>query len=380
MKTTSSIISFLLCLLTIISCKPLKNEVEQTEKVEIRNIEPKEEYSELNDSLLLAIIHTKILEYPYNTEFSIAAVKNGTPYYYGVKNNDGEALKLINHKNVFEIGSITKTFTTDLLAKSVIEGKLNLENNISDVLGMELHNSDPISLAQLASHSSGLPVMPASFWNSGYDEQNPYVDFGKAELIHYLENEISVDTSLINKFSYSNMGMSILGYVLEEVHQKDYETLLQEKTLTPLKMSNTSLDKTNSKDKLVMGLKGNGELGQNWDLDAINPAGGLYSTTEDLVKYIRYCYAEDNKSFALQAQPILNRNKSMDQALGWMIINSKSGKKFYCHAGGTGGYSSILVMNTDTKNAIVLLSNIETEDSSIDLFGFKLMKELNAMK
>ena len=374
MKNTFSLSACLICLLSLINCKATKNEIHVPEH------SVHDGYSELQDTALLNLIHSKIKEYPNDTQFSLAVIKKGIPYYYGIENNNGQANKLRNNNKVFEIGSITKVFTTHLLIKSIQAGELKLDDQLGELIDINQNDSEKISLQQLASHSSGLPVMPDSFWDSGYDEQNPYIDFGKDDLISYLESEISVDTALVNKFNYSNIGMSILGHILEEIHQKKYETLLQEMIFTPLDMNNTSLDRLSMQDRLVTGLKLDGSQGQNWDLEAVKPAGGIYSTSEDLVKYFQACFQVDNKEFDFQVQPITKRNKSMDQALGWMIINSKSGDKYYCHAGGTGAYSTMAVMNKTSKNAIILLSNIETEDSSIDLFAFKLMKELNSLE
>lgn len=382
MNNTIRNLSLVFSLVCLLNCKATKNVVEQTEPKEIVEqtvVQESVEYSELKDTALVNLIHSKITEFPSNTQFSVAVLKKGVPYYYGAKNESGSAQKIRNNQDGFEIGSITKVFTTHLMVDQILSGKIKLEDNINDLLSLDLHCAEPISLKQLATHSSGLPVMPDSFWDSGYEEQNPYKDFGQDDLIQYLENEIAVDTASVNKFRYSNIGMSILGYTLQDLTKRSYESLMQGVILSPLEMTNTSFDKTKLQNGLVDGLKPNGKVGQNWDMDGIKPAGGMYSTSEDLVKYLESCMQDGNESFTFQSQSIYKRNKSTDQALGWMIINSKSGNKYYFHAGGTGTFSTIMVMNPSSQNAVVLLSNIETEDSSIDLFGFKLMKELNAL-
>lgn len=330
------------------------------------------------DTILTNLVDAKIRAYPHGVEFALAFIKQGEVEYYGLKHQDSSVVRMDNSQHVFEVGSMTKVFTSHLLMEAVLAGKINIDDPLQQYFSFDLATDSVITLRQLASHSSGLPVMPASFFESGYDESNPYKDFNDKALLDYLARELAVDSSKRGHFSYSNVGIGIIGRVLEMELAQSYAQQLQVGILDPQEMNNSSLDRSMLAKQLVPGVLQSGDFGENWDLAAIAPAGGLYSTTEDIAKYLIHVMEPGHAAFALQSPTVVQRNPVMDQGLGWMIINGKSGKRFYFHAGATGGYSSMMVMEPATKNAVVMLTNIETGENSIDGFAFKLMKELGA--
>ena len=109
------------------------------------------------------LIFKKSKDFPNNTQISFAFIDGDNVNYYGIKRQNDSILYLNNYQSIFEIGSITKLFTANLLAKSVINKKIKLNDYINDYLSVKFKNGKKISFKNLANHSSGLPRMPSNF-------------------------------------------------------------------------------------------------------------------------------------------------------------------------------------------------------------------------
>jgi len=280
---------------------------------------------------------------------------------------------------VFEIGSITKTFTTALLAWYVNEGKIKLSDPITKYLpdsvaaNPQLRN---ITLLNLSNHTSGLPSLPTNFqaqWPN--DKSNPYKNYSKQLLFSYLRN-CRLNNEPGTKYAYSNVAVGLLGIVLEKISGKPYEQAVQEIITTPLQMKSTAqhLSRILS-DRFVTVYDDNGNLTPAWDFDALAAAGALRSTVNDLAIYAKANMAADDSklSKALQlTHQVTFKNSDTPIALGWHIIKV-GGVDYTFHNGGTYGSSSFLAFNTEKKLAVIVLSNAS---ESTDALGAELIKKL----
>lgn len=106
------------------------------------------------------------LTYPNKTQFSVAIIKNGTVHFIGVKKNDGLLVSVDNKDSVFEIGSISKVFTSNILVNLILQDKINPDEPISQSLPFKLNsneeNAQKITFKTLANHTSGLPNYPSN--------------------------------------------------------------------------------------------------------------------------------------------------------------------------------------------------------------------------
>lgn len=334
------------------------------------------------DDSITHLIEDVVSGLPDKTELAVAFTKGDSTSYYGAKNNEGQAIHINNHLTLFEIGSITKVFTSHLLAQAVQNGKITIDQPISHFIDFDLKDKSDITLKQLASHSSGLPGMPHYFFDPLVDSINPYQNYSEKIMLRDLESKIELDKESVDKWVYSNYGVSLLGYILARQNNSSFKELLQKDIISPFSLDYTSLGRSNLKSKLAMGMDSNGQQTSNWDLAAIAPAGGIISNVLDLSKYAIACYSKPNDVFSFQSTKVLNQpSKNADQALGWMIYKRKDGSP-YCllHSGQTGGYSSLILLQTDTKNSITILSNYSEEGNSILSLGFKLLKGLREGK
>lgn len=324
-----------------------------------------------------AVIFENVKIFPESTQLSIALIKNGKINYYGIIRNKDEISNIDNYSCIFEIGSISKVFTSTLLANSVLNGNLKLSDNINDYLEIEIKNNTKISFLELANHSSGLPKLPTNLNLLLVNPLNPYKDYGEKELEEYLNK--SVELSDKGSYKYSNTGTGLLGFTLSKIENKNYEELLQKYIFSKYNMANTSSNLNNINERLVKGLNNDGDQVPNWEFKALAGAGSILSTAEDLSKFALAQFDNNNKELNLTRKKTLTVNTKMDIGLGWHLLKSKSQNIWYWHNGGTGGYTSSMVIDPVAQNGVIILSNVSAFNpnmGNIDKLCFELMKSL----
>ena len=317
--------------------------------------------------------NTKI--FPNNTQLSIAIISNGKVRYYGIKKESDTISTIDNQKSIFEIGSISKVFTSTLLANFVIDGKVKLLDNINDYLKAPIKNSTEISFIDLANHTSGLPRLPSNLDLINVDPENPYKEYKEKELEDYVTNQLELSNK--GKYQYSNLGAGLVGYTLSKIENDTYESLLQHKIFSKYEMQNSTTDITTIKGNLVKGLNNEGIEVPNWDLAVLAGAGAIFSTVEDLSQFAISQFEDKNKELELTRVKTFELNENMDIGLGWHLLKNKSDNLWYFHNGGTGGYSSSMVLEEKSKNGIIILSNVSAFNpnmGNIDKLCFELMK------
>lgn len=318
---------------------------------------------------------TKI--FPNNTQLSIVVIKNGNVSYYGVKKENDTISTIDNQKSVFEIGSITKVFTSTLLANFVIDGKVTLNDSINEYLKLPFNNGTKISFIDLANHTSGIPRLPTNLDLTTVDPENPYKDYKEKDLENYVTHQLELSNK--GTYQYSNLGTGLLGYILSKIEHTSYESLLQNKIFSKFNMKNSTAERNKVKGNLVRGINNEGVEVPNWDLSILAGAGGILSTTKDLSKFVIAQFNTSNKALKLTRQKTFEINEEMDIGLGWHLLKSQSENIWYWHNGGTGGYTSSMVFDKKTKNGIIILSNVSAFNpnmGNIDKLCFELMKTL----
>lgn len=322
------------------------------------------------------IIFSKTKDFPNNTQLSIALIQNGKTNYYGIiKTND--TIKSIENKNkIFEIGSITKVFTSTVLASLVEDGKIKLTDEINTYYPFEFKNNVRINFESLANHTSGLPRLPENLDLS--NEINPYKNYGKKEIDEYLKNLLKLENEALKISSYSNLSAGLLGYTLGLSQKTSFQKLLQKKIFDKYKMENSFTSSRNLNKNLIKGQNLNGEITENWDFDVLFGAGGILSTTEDLAKFATAQFNTENKELTMTRKPTFTINENMKIGLGWHLLKSESGKDLVWHNGGTGGYTSSMAINVNDKTAVIILSNLSAfhpKMENIDEVCFELINE-----
>lgn len=327
-------------------------------------------------------IFSTLRYYPNKTQLSIVLFDDTSTTFYGAIRTADTLQTIENKDSVFEIGSLSKVFTSTLLAKLALQNKLELGQPIQHYLDFTLNDSLQITFRQLATHTSGLPRVPSGFvWESIWHMDNPYKDYDEDKLRAYLSGEMELEHKPEAEFQYSNIGAGVLGYVLTKVEDQSYEQMLQQLIFDPLGMQQSTTKRALVADNLVAGLTKRGKSATNWDLGTIPGAGAILSSSEDLAKFGQANFKPLNKAIKLQQQKTFTINKDRAVALGWFIIKNNSNTHWYWHNGGTGGYRSSMVMDLQNKQGVAILSNISAGHAhagKIDSLSFSLLKDIES--
>jgi CubicO group peptidase (beta-lactamase class C family) len=357
--------------LFLLSCSNGQTQIAET-GLKSTQIQTSEEQTEL--------IYEKTKSFPENTQLSIAIIDKGKVKFIGIKRVNDSIIQIENHRSAFEIGSISKIFTSTLLANFVVNNRLKLENNIQDFVDFDLKTNESITFKQLANHTSGLPRLPSNLNLMLADPSNPYKDYDEEKLKSYLKEKIKLNQAPGTKYEYSNLGAGLLGYLLKEISTTNYNKLLEEIVFSKYGMSSSSADRSKLKSELVKGLDSNGKETANWDFNVLVGAGGILSTVEDLTKFSLAQFEQENAELQLTHQPTFKLSETMEIGLGWLIIKASDGNnEVIWHNGGTGGYTSSMALDLNNKNGIIILSNVSAfnkDMGEIDNLCFGLIKAM----
>ncbi|MYB10146.1 MAG: beta-lactamase family protein [Acidimicrobiia bacterium] len=276
--------------------------------------------------------------------------------------SDGDPV-LPDGDTVFEIGSITKVFTSTALADLEASLGLGLETPVQSLLGdqvqMPTRNGTEITLGHLATHSSGLPRLPNNL--APVDWANPYADYTAERLYDFLADH-ELARNIGETVEYSNLGYGLLGHALSLSEGTNYETVIVQRILEPLEMADTAVNLTPPlQARMAAGHDQRLQPVANWDLAVLAGAGALRSTVNDLVTFLE-------ANLGLRQTPLREAMQrthvpqvtdpamGMDLGLGWLIADI-DGRRFLWHNGATGGYSSFIGFDPEAREGIVILSN-----------------------
>ncbi len=263
--------------------------------------------------------------------------------------------------SLFEIGSISKTFTGLILARMVAEGKVRLDEPVRELLPagtVAKPAGEEITLLDLATHHSGLPPMPDNFPPADWD--NPFADYGPEQLYAYLKTH-GVAKPEETTFLYSSLGVGLLGQALADRAGRSYTDLLREEITGPLGMADTVIELSEEQQRrFLQGYDGKHRPVGAPDLDGpLAGAGAIRSTAGDMLTYVEANLHPEKYaplSGALDLSHRLRERANGDQqiALAW-AYGADSGT--YWHNGATSGFTSHAFFNPRADCAAVVLVN-----------------------
>lgn len=371
-KTPSRQLGLLVLIVTGLTCLSYGGQQLKTEAV--NKLTPTETFTAAQTDSLYKII--KFV--PNNTHVAVAKIENGIVSYYGVVKERDTLTFEKNQNSFFEIGSITKVFTSTILAEYIATGELDQQSMINQYVKYPFHNNLDFRFEELANHTSGLPRLPSNIRMTAILNPNdPYKKYDDEKLKEYLMQELNLESKPGAKLSYSNLGVGLLAYTLRNYTGMSYEELVQ-KVFKKYGMKNSTTVRSTIVDKLVIGQNKSGEPTSNWDMNALIGAGGIYSSVEELTQFALAQFDSTNTALKITRTQTFSESETRGVGLGWFIIKRKS-DTWYWHNGGTGGYSSSMIIDPDRRNAVIILSNISTYYSPqglADKLSFALMKTL----
>ena len=267
---------------------------------------------------------------------------------------------------VYEIASVTKTFTATLLAEMVERNEVALDDAVAKFLpsSVKLPATDqPITLLTIATHHSGLPRMPSNFRPK--DPANPYADYTVDKLYAFLPGAQVHPTAT---FEYSNVAYGLLGHALSRRAKASYEDLVVSRIAKPLGMNDTRITLTpEMRNRLAPPFDDKLKPAHLWDFGGIPAGGAIRSTGNDMLKYLAAqldlpvgTTVPDalHRAIAATHAPRADAGANMRIGLAWHI--SRAG--IHWHNGQTGGYHSFVAFDEKAKVGVVLLTNTASMD------------------
>jgi CubicO group peptidase (beta-lactamase class C family) len=287
---------------------------------------------------------------------SVGFIRNNEEYYTAYGNLNAESQRKIDEKSLFEIASITKILTTNLIAQAVMEHKIKLEDYIDQYLPKQyvLHKNlkNKIKISDLASHQSGLPV----------------IDFGKLIELNPQQpiSNVTEETlsTLINtctelkdygKYRYSTIGYTLLGQIVGKVYHKSYDEIITEKIIEPLHMT-TTLTKDFDVPNRAVGHNPEGGIQEFFTWNVTAPAGLVKSTAFDMVAFLKAVLNKETPvgKAAIITEKIYYKDEKREMGLGTNIMTDEK-NTIYLKSGDSMGQSSIICYNRAENWGIIIL-------------------------
>ncbi|WP_170948906.1 serine hydrolase domain-containing protein [Arsukibacterium tuosuense] len=307
---------------------------------------------------------------------AVAIISDGKTRYYLHGFADHLKQQPVSKHTLFEIGSVTKPLVGLLTALSVINHQLDLDTTVASLLQHPDYQQHKYDLAQLLSHSSGLPRLPENLPLS--DLTDPYADYTRADLMAALRKMQPGEPH----FEYSNLGFGLLAELLGQQQNRSFAALIQQQLFEPTGMSASTLALTKGKYKnRAQGYQIDGAEAENWHFQALAGAGAVLSTINDMALLIQhYLIATANNTVTAS----ISENAALADAMrlsvtpptsdptvgfGWML----QPEGLVWHNGQTGGFNSFVGFAPAEQVGIIILSNTTIP---VTPGGMALLKQL----
>lgn len=293
----------------------------------------------------------------------------------GVARTDGHA---IDGQTSFQIASVTKAFTALLLTDAVTRGEVALDQRLDSIIPQAANHPDgqPITLADLATHTAGLPRLPPGFRRQArHNRDDPYAHFGADELIEALRHPPKRPPGRVR---YSNYGGGTLGQALARALGAPFGELVAERITGPLGMGRTDLLLASEVDNGTQGHAKPGKPVPDWHFTGLAGAGALRSTVADLLVFLdAHLHPTESplgSAIDLAMPPRVKARGPIQVALGWFVRTNRDGSAWWWHNGRTSGFASFVGFDPQAGTGVVVLANTTRP---VDRLGTKLLKTIH---
>ncbi|HEY8025917.1 MAG TPA: serine hydrolase domain-containing protein [Burkholderiaceae bacterium] len=297
------------------------------------------------------------------TGMAVGVVEGGRRRVIVYGRQDSDHARPVAANTLFEIGSVTKVFTALVLADMVHRKELEFDDPVERHLPagftMPQRNGHVITLADLATHTSGLPYFPFSVITT----PNPLealARFTVADLRTWLA-ALSLPRDPGAQWEYSNLGYGVLGLALANKAGMPFEELLRQRVTGPLGLHDTTFHPTGEAlRRLAAGHDAKLAPVAPIDLGIFAPAGALRSTVADQLRFLGALLPGSRSPLEAPAQLLLTIHRPApaaggEQALGWDMVTG--GDTFFAKDGVTAGQAATIVMDPARQAGAVVLSN-----------------------
>jgi CubicO group peptidase (beta-lactamase class C family) len=307
----------------------------------------------------------------------VGILNNGERQFFNAGFADPDKQMRFDSATLFEIGSITKTFTAYVLTAVLMENKISDTDLIIKYLPDSVQqnkNLQRISFLSLMNHTSGLPRLPDNMKMD--NSRQPYENYSPAELFAYLK---SCTPRPDGKSTYSNLGAGVAGVLAERISGKSYAALLDQYIFLPFKMIGPAHAIALTKNK-SQGYYAKDDKTEYWNMNVLTPAGGLKCSAKEMLIYLEnMCFPKPGISKTI-VDKLTSQTISLNPAVaigrGWHILNVKGQEPVYWHNGGTYGFSTFCAFVKDKSRAVIVVINQFNKNAISDGLGIKIIKKL----
>lgn len=323
--------------------------------------------------------------------FTIGVLKNDSNYFYGYGETAVGNQQVPQTNTFYEIGSITKVFTAITVTDFLQSRNLPLTESVQAYLPKQTIKLEKegvsVTFKHILTHTSGLPYMPT---NMGLklltNIDQAWKQYDSTKLYNCLK-DVKLDFTPGTNMMYSNLAMGTLGTLLERNLHQEYIDVIQEKVLNPLGLVDTKKVLSQSDfSRMAVGYVGSKRVDYWDDLGAMDGAGVLRSTTSDMLKFAKANIQLPQSSLGKVMEAcqqthfegkIKENGNNIKMGLGWVKLKlDDSLPEALFHNGGTGGFSTNLLIFKENKTALVVFFNSMDTDEKVAVARQMFMKKL----
>ena len=310
----------------------------------------------------------------------VGIVQDGEEAVFAFGQKDFQEGEVPDRYTVYEIGSITKTFTGTLLSQMHLDRQVALSDTIEQYLPsmkVPTYQGQSITLESLATHTSSLPRLPSNLEEFEGELDNPYKHYTLEALYSFL-NTYDLPRSVGSEYEYSNVGVDLLGHLLGRADQSSYESAVTQKIIAPLGLRNTTLSLSEAQSaNMAQPYKGKNTVSY-WDAsEATQGAGAIVADMNDMLRYLKINMgllpSPLYEAMRLAQAPRFAINERLSVGLNWFTIYEGE-REIIFHNGATGGFDAFIGFDKDAQCGVVVLTNSFLIGGSTTELGMDLLE------
>lgn len=298
------------------------------------------------------------IEYPEHQGFIVGIIDNDSTYILNFGTN------YIDTFDIFELGGLTKVFTSLVSIRLSEMGLINLEEKVNNFFPLEYRNSnlDEWTLADLLMHQIPFPKRPSDLSKKEYNISDPYAYYTKEDLLNYYSSfkprpKLRWSRNILH---YSHINFALIEIILENQLKSPFEDILHSFLLTELEMNCTS--SIFPADSISLGFDKSNMIPDPWTFQSFAGSEGIASNLNDLILLMKnnlnteQCAIQNtvNQSQIIQKQSKVS--KILSHSFGWYVLQNKNMGTVYTHSGGTERHRAYMHFKPSTKTGVVILS------------------------
>lgn len=282
-------------------------------------------------------------------------------YARGFGFSDLEAGTPVTPETLFQIASVSKSFTATMAAALADQGVLELDAPASSYLWNRALENSGITVTHLAEHTSGLPADAPGLRRLHHDY--PVLAFTHFELYQGLEqSELAFRPG--STWGYSNFGYGVLGHILEIVSNTPYEVLVEREIFEPLGMASSTVTiwpeaAADLATPYYQDESGTLTEYTPWDPEALAPASGIAANLVDMGRYLAF-HTREARAGGVAAQthaPRVEVNDALSQGLAWFIEDLPGVGRVLSIGGDLDGYVGEIAFSPEHGIGTIIMAN-----------------------